>query len=58
MKTAESEFRPVVRHEAGHTLGFDHEHMRGDIVARIDRARAIKYFRKTAGRPRKSRSRY
>ncbi len=47
MKTSESEFRRVVRHEAGHTLGFDHEHMRADIVARIDRAKAVKYFFRT-----------
>ena len=44
MKTSEAEFRRVVRHEAGHTLGFDHEHMRATIVSRIDRAKAIKYF--------------
>jgi hypothetical protein len=49
MKTSESEFRRVVRHEAGHTLGFDHEHMRADIVARIDRAKAVKYFFRTDG---------
>ena len=49
MKTAESEFRRVVRHEAGHTLGFDHEHMRAAIVSRIDRAKAVKYFFKSDG---------
>src|SRR5580765_2799406 len=27
-RTSEAEFRRVVRHEAGHTLGFEHEHMR------------------------------
>ena len=32
MRTTDAEFRRVVRHEAGHTLGFDHEHMRSDIV--------------------------
>lgn len=45
MKETESEFRRVVRHEAGHTLGFDHEHMRPEIVDRIDPAKAYKYFR-------------
>ena len=30
MRTREAEFRRVVRHEAGHTLGFDHEHMRSE----------------------------
>jgi hypothetical protein len=47
MKVSEGEFRRVVRHEAGHTLGFDHEHMRADIVKRIHREKAIKYFFKT-----------
>jgi hypothetical protein len=49
MRTAEAEFRRVVRHEAGHTLGFEHEHMRTDIVKRIDRAKAFKYFDRTEG---------
>jgi hypothetical protein len=49
MRTAEKEFRRVVRHEAGHTLGFEHEHMRSDIVSRIDRAKAIKYFDREEG---------
>lgn len=47
--TPESEFRRVVRHEAGHTLGFTHEHMRKDLVARIDRNRAYAYFLRTQG---------
>ena len=46
MRTPESEFLRVVRHEAGHTLGFEHEHMRGDLVKRIDRRKAIVYYRK------------
>ncbi len=49
MQTPESEFRRVVRHEAGHTLGFPHEHMRRELVARIDRAKAIVYFQRTQG---------
>jgi hypothetical protein len=49
MRTSEAEFRRVVRHEAGHTLGFDHEHMRSEIVGRIDRAKAIAYFDRTDG---------
>ena len=49
MRTSEAEFRRVVRHEAGHTLGFEHEHMRSDIVKRIDRAKAIAYFDRTEG---------
>jgi hypothetical protein len=44
MNTSESEFRRVVRHEAGHSLGFPHEHMRRELVARIDPDKAYKYF--------------
>jgi hypothetical protein len=46
MRTPESEFLRVVRHEAGHTLGFEHEHMRSDLVKRIDRRKAFAYFRR------------
>src|SRR5262245_2367044 len=49
MNTPESEFKRVVRHEAGHTLGFPHEHMRREIVARIDRQKAYDYFLRTQG---------
>ena len=49
MDTPEAEFRRVVRHEAGHTLGFVHEHMRAELVARIDREKAFKYFKLTQG---------
>jgi hypothetical protein len=49
MKISEAEFRRVVRHEAGHTLGFDHEHMRSDIVNLIDRDKAIEFFDKDQG---------
>lgn len=49
MRTSEAEFRRVVRHEAGHTLGFDHEHMRSDIVKRIDPKKAYAYFDRTNG---------
>jgi hypothetical protein len=49
MEETESEFRRVVRHEAGHTLGFDHEHMRTDVVDRIDEEKAYRYFRATNG---------
>jgi len=49
MKVSEAEFRRVVRHEAGHTLGFHHEHMRKQLVAKIDRAKAFAYFDKNQG---------
>ena len=46
MKTSEKEFRRVVRHEAGHTLGFDHEHLRTGIVNQIIKKKAYAYFAK------------
>ncbi|TGE18899.1 M12 family metallopeptidase [Hymenobacter elongatus] len=49
MNTSEAEFRRVVRHETGHTLGFPHEHMRKELVARIDRQKAYEYFMRTQG---------
>ncbi len=49
MKTPDSEFHRVVRHETGHTLGCPHEHMRKKLVDRIDPAKAIKYFGATQG---------
>lgn len=44
MNTPESEYKRVVRHETGHTLGFPHEHMRSALVARIVPAKAYKWF--------------
>src|ERR1017187_10305283 len=41
--------RRVVRHEAGHTLGFPHEHMRRALVNKIDRRKAIAYFQRMDG---------
>lgn len=49
MRVSDAEFRRVVRHEAGHTLGFDHEHMRSDLVKRIDRRKAFAYFDREEG---------
>ncbi len=42
--TPDSEYMRVVRHEFGHTCGFAHEHMRRQIVSRIDPQKAIAYF--------------
>lgn len=47
LQTAESEYRRVVRHETGHTLGFPHEHMRQELVARLDYSRTVEYFQQT-----------
>lgn len=44
MQTPDAEFFRVVRHEAGHTLGCPHEHMRKELVDLIDRNKAIAYF--------------
>jgi hypothetical protein len=49
MNTPESEYKRVVRHETGHTLGCPHEHMRQALVAKIDPAKAYDYFRRTQG---------
>ena len=49
MNMPESEFHRVVRHETGHTLGFPHEHMRRELVQRIDEEKAIKFFGATQG---------
>jgi hypothetical protein len=44
MRTPDSEFYRVVQHEAGHTLGFPHEHMRDALVKLIDPEKAYAYF--------------
>jgi hypothetical protein len=49
MNTPESEFHRVVRHETGHTMAFPHEHMRRELVDRIDRKKAIAFFGQTQG---------
>jgi hypothetical protein len=49
MNTPESEYKRVVRHETGHTLGFPHEHMRKALVARIDPQRAYDFFLQNYG---------
>jgi hypothetical protein len=49
MGEPDAEFRRVVRHEAGHTLGFDHEHMRSDLVKKIDPAKAYRFYDRDQG---------
>jgi hypothetical protein len=48
-ETPEAEFRRVVRHEAGHALGFPHEHMRRTLVSRLNAKKVIDYFMATQG---------
>ena len=47
MMTPDSEYHRVIRHETGHTLGFPHEHLRKELVAKLDRDKTIAYFEKT-----------
>jgi Astacin (Peptidase family M12A) len=49
MDTSDSEFDRVVCHEFGHTLGFQHEHLRRDLVNLLDREKTIAYFMRTQG---------
>lgn len=49
MNTPDKEFYRVVGHETGHTMGFPHEHMREELVNRLDRAKTIAYFQQTQG---------
>lgn len=49
MSVPESEFVRVVRHETGHTMGFPHEHMRRELVKKIDPAKAIAFFGASQG---------
>jgi Astacin (Peptidase family M12A) len=44
MSTPESEYLRVVRHETGHTLGFPHEHLRKEVIARLDPHGCYAYF--------------
>src|SRR5262245_56844410 len=49
MSMPESEFRRVIRHEVGHTLGFPHEHLRQEIVSQLNYQKTVTYFRQTQG---------
>jgi hypothetical protein len=49
MDTSESEYRRVVRHQSGHTLGFPHEHLRHALINRIDFVKAYQWFLDTYG---------
>jgi hypothetical protein len=45
--TSDAELDRVVCHETGHTLGFPHEHLRGELVDLLDREQTIAYFMDT-----------
>lgn len=49
MRTSAAEMTRVIRHEAGHALGMVHEHLRKEIVERLDPAKVIAYFVKWQG---------
>lgn len=49
MQHPESEFRRVIRHEVGHYLGCPHEHMRSQIINRMNYEKTIAYFRQEQG---------
>jgi hypothetical protein len=49
MSTPDSEFIRVLRHEAGHSLGFEHEHMRLELIKRLDRKKVLAHFMATQG---------
>jgi hypothetical protein len=49
MQTPDSEFHRVVRHETGHTIGCPHEHMRRELVKKIDPQKAIDFYGATQG---------
>lgn len=49
VNTPDSEWERVVTHETGHTLGFPHEHLRRELVDRLDENKTIAYFKATQG---------
>lgn len=49
LKMPESEWKRVIPHEGGHALGFPHEHLRKDLVSRLDPNKTRAYFFRTSG---------
>lgn len=47
--TSDAEYKRVVTHETGHTLGFPHEHLRSAIVQRLDVQKTLTYFMASQG---------
>jgi hypothetical protein len=49
LSTPESEYDCVVCHEFGHTIGCPHEHLRQEIIARLDPQKTVRYFQQMQG---------
>lgn len=49
LATSDAEYDRVPPHEAGHTLGAPHEHLRAALIRRLDREKVISYFMRTQG---------
>lgn len=48
-RTSDAEYGRVVPHEFGHTAGFPHEHMRAEILNRLDRNKTYAYYKRNVG---------
>lgn len=49
LSTPSSEWERAYMHEVGHTLGFPHEHLRPELIQRLDEQKTIRYFSLTQG---------
>lgn len=49
MRTSDAECKRVIPHETGHTAGFPHEHLRAEIIEKLDRGRTIAWGRSYLG---------
>lgn len=49
LNTSDAECKRVIYHEAGHSIGCPHEHMRKAIINRLDPPKTYAYFERTQG---------